>query len=140
MSDGARPDGIGFPLIRNARGGPSADGGELLVEALTADGQPVRFAVPLGEVKHFVSFLLVSVAKIAAFQTQQGFPDQPDTSPSRPIPTTSIAIGEPEDGEGYLQMTVGFVDLLFSMPITAFEPVARSMLLATVRPKDKPSA
>jgi hypothetical protein len=135
---------VGFPLIRNARGGPSADGDNLLVETLTAEGQAVRFAVPLDEVKHFVSFLLVSVGKIAAFQKERdqqryGSLDASHSTPCRPIPATSIAIGEPEDDEGYLVMTVGQAELLFSMPISAFEPVARSMLLASVQPKGNAS-
>jgi len=130
-------DRVGFPLIRSARGGPSPDGESLLVEGATADGQPVRFAVPLCEVQHFVSFLLVSVGKISAFQKPQDRPDLVAAGPSRPIPATSVAIGEPEDDEGYLVMTVGHAELLFSMPISAFEPVARSMLMATARPKDK---
>jgi hypothetical protein len=128
-----------FPMIRNARGGPSVDGGSLLVEGLTADGQGIRFAVPLDEVKHFVAFLLVSVGKISAIQGPQGMSDAEPCAPCRPIPATSIAIGEPEDGEGYLQMSVGRAELLFSVPISAFEPVARSMLLASVQPGAKAS-
>ena len=130
-------DRVGFPLIRSARGGPSPDGDNLLVEGVTADGEPVRFAVPLGEVQHFVSFLLVSVGKISAFQKLQDRPEIAPAGPCRPIPATAVAIGEPEDDEGYLVMTVGQAELLFSMPISAFEPVARSMLMATARPKDK---
>jgi hypothetical protein len=131
MSD----DRVGFPLIRSARGGPSPDGGNLLVEGVTADGQPVRFAVALDEVQHFVSFLLVSIGKIRALQQPQEEPEM--TTPSRPIPATSVAIGEPGDDEGYLVMKVGRAELLFSMPIAAFEPVAHSMLMAAARPKDK---
>jgi hypothetical protein len=33
---------------------------------------------------------------------------------------------------------VGCADLVFSVPITAFEPVARVMLLASVQSKEKP--
>jgi hypothetical protein len=133
--------GGAFPLIRNARGGPSADGANLLVEALSADGGSVRFAVPLEEVKHFVSFLLVSVGKIAAFQRNYGASGESEESmPCRPIPVTSIGIGQPEDGEGYLQVAVGRAELLFAVPIAAFEPVGRSMLLASVQATDKPSA
>ncbi|HEY1503080.1 MAG TPA: hypothetical protein VGF92_02205 [Stellaceae bacterium] len=134
------PDDAGslFPTIRNARGGPSADGCNLLVEGLTAEGSPVRFAVPLSEVHHLVSFLLVSVAKITESQSKQGMPELLSGTPPRPIPATAISVGEPENGEGYMVMSVGCADLVFSVPITAFEPVARVMLLASVQSKEKP--
>ena len=135
MPDDAAPI---FPAIRNARGGPSADGCNLLVEGLTAEGAPVRFAVPLSEVHYFASFLLASLAKITEAQGKQGMPELASGAPARPIPVTAISVGEPENGEGYLVMTVGCADLLFSVPIAAFEPVARVMLLASVQPKDKP--
>lgn len=138
MNDDRPSDVTEYPVIRDAQGGPSEDGYALLVEASTAEGVPVRFAVPLSEMHHFVSFLLVSVGKISAFQTLHRLPDPATTTgPCRPIPATSIAIGEPEHGEGYLGISVGRAELLFSMPISAFEPVGRSMLLAGVRPSDK---
>jgi hypothetical protein len=130
---------VGYPLICDAHGGPSEDGCHLLVEALTIDGQPVRFAMPMGEAKHFVSFLLRALANIAAIQKAQGLSALPTGEPTRPIPLTAIGIGHPENGEGYLQMTIGCADLLFAVPISAFEPVARSMLLASIEPKDTPS-
>jgi hypothetical protein len=137
MNDYPRSGPAAFPLVRDAQGGPSADGHSLLVEAVTAEGEPVRFAIPLGEVQHFVSFLLVSVGKISAFQRLQRKPAAEQGNPCRPIPATSIAVGEPEDGEGYLGISVGCSELLFAVPISAFEPVARSMLLASAQPADK---
>ena len=137
MSDDLLSGPAEYPVIRNAQGGPSEDGDALLVEASTAEGLPVRFAVPLSEIHHFVSFLLVSVGKISAYQTLRRLPEPLPAGPCRPIPATSIAIGEPEHGEGYLGISVGRAELLFSMPISAFEPVGRSMLLAGVRPSDK---
>lgn len=143
MNDDPRLDDFGFPQICNARGGPSADGHDLLVEGLTADGHAVRFAVPLDEVKHLVAFLLVAVGKVTAFQKDNALPAiEPQTGQTdrcRPIPATAIGIGEPEDDQGYLMITVGCADLLFQVPISAFEPVARSMLLASVQPSDQPS-
>ena len=137
MSDNLRSESAEFPLVRNAQGGPSADGNALLIEAATAGGETIRFAVPLGEIQHFVSFLLVSVGKISAYQRLRQIPEVPAGNPCRPIPATSIAVGEPEDGEGYLGISVGCSELLFAVPISAFEPVGRSMLLAGAQPKDK---
>lgn len=131
---------VGYPLICNAHGGPSEDGRYLLVEGLTNDGQSVRFAVALGEVKHFVSFLLVSIGKITMAQRAQGVAAAQTDTPPRSIPVTSIGIGHPEAGEGYLQIAVGDADLLFALPISAFEPVARSMLLASVPGEDESPA
>ena len=41
-----------YPLVRHAQGGPAPDNNALLVEAATADGQPVRFALSLADVQH----------------------------------------------------------------------------------------
>ena len=98
-----------FPVVRNAQGGPSPDGRALLVEGLTAEGGVVRFALSLAEVQHFIAFLLVSVGKISATRPDQGAA-QLDTANCRPIPATSIAIGEPQ-GSGF-----SVWDSSFSMP------------------------
>ncbi len=126
-----------FPLVHNAQGGPSADGRALLIEAATAEGEPMRFAVPLNEVQHFVSFLLFSVGRISAAQGLARGPDAEQRNPCRPIPATSIAVGGPENGEGYLGISVGRAELLFSVPFSAFEPVGRSMLLASAQASDR---
>src|SRR5262245_65665863 len=57
---------VTYPLVRHAQGGPAPDNNALLVEAATADGEPVRFALSLADVQHFVVFLLISVGKIGA--------------------------------------------------------------------------
>jgi hypothetical protein len=137
MNDYLRSGSTDFPLVHNAQGGPSADGRALLVEGATANGEFVRFAVSLNDVQHFVAFLLVSVGKISAVQRHEGKPDAEQGNPCRPIPATSIAVGAPEDGEGYLGISVGCSELMFAVPISAFEPVARSMLLASAQPTDK---
>jgi hypothetical protein len=140
MSGSLPKDFREFPRICDAQGGPSVDGDRLLVEAISAEGQPVRFAIALDELHHFVSFLLVSAGKISAAQSDRDGPQQSPTQPCRPIPLTAIAIGEPEDGEGYLALSIGCAELLFSAPISAFEPVGRSMLLAGARADHKRSA
>jgi hypothetical protein len=137
MNDDLPFESTVFPLVRNAQGALSADGHALLIEGFAAGGQVVRFAVPLNEVQHFVSFLLVSVGKISALQRVQQRPDAEHGNPCRPIPATSIAIGEPEEGEGYLGISVGCAELLFAVPLSAFEPVGHSMLLASAKPNDK---
>ena len=49
-----------LPLVLQVQGGASPDGGSLLVEAATGDGEMLRFAVALTDVQQFVAFLLVS--------------------------------------------------------------------------------
>ena len=49
-----------FPLVLQVQGGASPDGGSLLVEAATGDGEMLRFAVASTDVKQFVAFLLGS--------------------------------------------------------------------------------
>jgi len=49
-----------FPLVLQVQGGASPDGGSLLVEAATVEGEMLRVAVALTDVQQFVAFLLVS--------------------------------------------------------------------------------
>jgi hypothetical protein len=102
-----------YPLMRFAQGGPAPDGKALLVEGATADGEPVRFALSLTDVQHFVAFLLISVGKLSVAQDDQA-PSADDTvGQSPPVPATSIAIGQPEGEEGYLGIAVGQAELVF---------------------------
>ena len=57
-----------FPLMLQVQGGASPDGGSLLVEAATVDGEMLRFAVALTDIQHLVAFLLVSAGKVTATQ------------------------------------------------------------------------
>jgi hypothetical protein len=49
-----------FHLVLQVQGGPSPDGRSLLVEAVTVEGEMLRFDVALTDVQHLVAFLLVS--------------------------------------------------------------------------------
>ncbi len=49
-----------FPLVLQVQGGASPDGGSLLIEAATVEGEMLRFAEALTDVQQFVAFLLVS--------------------------------------------------------------------------------
>jgi len=118
-----------FPIIYSLDGHPSPDGAAMLVEATAFDGTVVRFAIPVNNVKHFIAFLLMWVRTISA-----GLADSGDvageTEDSLPIPVTSIAVGEPQGEEGYLGISVGRADLVFSLPLSAFGPLGQSLLLA----------
>jgi hypothetical protein len=117
-----------YPLMRFAQGGPAPDGKALLVEGATADGEPVRFALSLTDVQHFVAFLLISVGKLSIALDVQG-PSADDTvGQSPPVPATSIAIGQPEGEEGYLGIAVGQAELVFSVPLSVFDELGRTLL------------
>ncbi|MBV8537853.1 MAG: hypothetical protein JO128_19815 [Alphaproteobacteria bacterium] len=128
-----------FPVVRNAQGGPSPDGKALLVEGLTAEGGVVRFALSVGDVQHFIAFLLISVAKISATRPDWDAPLM-DVANCRPIPATSIAIGEPQGEEGYISVAVGGAELVFAIPASFFDPIGRTMLTASVQPGAGPTA
>src|SRR5262245_28451114 len=104
---------VTYPLVRHAQGGPAPDNNALLVEAATADGEPVRFALSLADVQHFVAFLLISVGKIGVMRGDQ-ISDGP-IGQCPPVPATSIAIGQPEGDEGYLGIAVGETEIFFSI-------------------------
>ena len=78
-----------YPLLRNAQGGPAADGTALLVEATTEDGQPVRFALSLTEVQHFVAFLLITAGRMTGMRSDQTLTVD-HVGQTRPVPVTSI--------------------------------------------------
>ena len=47
---------------------------------------------------------------------------------------TSIAIGEPAGNEGYLGIAVGQAELIFAVPMSAFDPLGRTMLTISAQP------
>jgi hypothetical protein len=53
----------------------------------------------------------------------------------RPIPATSISVSEADGDQGYLGIDVGAAELVFSLPLSAFGPIARTMLTASAQPK-----
>jgi hypothetical protein len=117
-----------FPIVCSLQGGPSEDGATLLVEAIAIDDSVVRFAIPIDNVRHIIAFLLVWVGAISA---GQGGGDETDAAAdSLPIPATSIAIGAPSGDEGYIGISVGRAELVFSLPISAFGPLGQTLLMA----------
>jgi hypothetical protein len=129
---------LAFPIVHALDGRPSDDGKALLVEATAFDGSVLRFAVPIDNVKHFIAFLLVWVGTISVGQASE---DDPDTAiqSSLPIPATAIAIGEPNGAEGYIGISVGRAELVFSLPVSAFGPLGESLLMASASPTGMPS-
>jgi hypothetical protein len=128
-----------FPIIHALDGRPSDDGTALLVEATAFDGSVLHFAVPIDNVKHFIAFLLVWVGTISAGQPSGDDPDAAPTESSLPIPATAIAIGEPNGAEGYIRISVGRAELVFSLPMSAFGPLGESLLMAGASPPALPS-
>jgi len=120
-----------YPLMRFAQGGPAPDGKALLVEGATADGEPVRFALSLTDVQHFVAFLLISVGKLSVAQDDYGRTADGTVGQSPPVPATSIAIGQPEGEEGYLGIAVGQAELVFSVPLSVFDELGRTLLMVS---------
>lgn len=127
-----------FPFIYSFDGGPSADGAALLVEATGFDGSVTRFAIPVDNVKHFIAFLLVWIGTISVRQEES---DETEAAMRNtlPIPATSIVIGEPSGTEGYIGISVGRADLVFSLPISAFGPIGRTLLIAGTPSTTSPS-
>jgi hypothetical protein len=117
-----------LPLVLQVQGGPSPDGRALLVEAVTAEGEMLRFAVALTDVQHLVAFLLAPAGKVSATQGLAPSSTNPAASMSLPIPVTAIDLGEPVGDEGYLGISVGQAELVFSVPMSAFDPLGRTML------------
>jgi hypothetical protein len=128
-----------FPIVHALNGQPSDDGTALLVEATAFDGSVLRFAIPVDNVKHFIAFLLVWVGTISAGQAVDHDSAADTSEGSLPIPATSIAIGEPNGNEGYIGISVGRAELVFSMPVSAFGELGQSLLMAGATPTAMPS-
>ena len=123
-----------FPRLCGADGQLSGDGGALLVEATASGGDVVRFSIDLADVQHLVSYLLVWASRLggrAGAGTNAGEEAQIF---SHPIPASSVAMGKSDGEEGYLAISVGPAELLFSMPISAFDRIGRNLLTASARP------
>jgi hypothetical protein len=118
-----------FPLVQFVQGGPSQDGKALLVEATTAQG-PIHFSIALGDVQHLVAFLLVCTGKMTALSGEL-----PASADCRPIPATAMSVGEPDGDQAYLGVDVGAAELVFSLPLSAFDRIARTMLMTSAQPK-----
>lgn len=119
-----------YPTVYAFEGRPSDDGSALLVEATAFDGTALRFALPLDNVQHFIAFLLLWVGTISA--TQQGGQETATIAngQSLPVPATSIAIGEPAGEEGYIAISIGRAELVFSVPVSSFGALGETLLLA----------
>ena len=131
--------GPAFPIVHSLEARPSNDGVQLLVEATAFDGTVLRFAIPVDNVKHFIAFLLVWVGQITSGQGTEDEADAGMAAGSLPIPATSIAIGEPNGDEGYLGISVGRAELVFSLPVSSFGPLGQSLLMAGTTPTAMPS-
>ena len=127
-----------FSIIHTLQGGPSEDGNMLLVEASTFDEKVLRFAIPIDNVQYFIAFLLIWVGKISAAQENRSETDDTE-GVSLPIPATSISIGEPNGVEGYLGISVGRAELMFSVPTSALVSVGQTLLMAGTMPSSLPS-
>lgn len=117
-----------FPVVYSFEGQPSSDGPTFLVEGTCFDGSTVRFAIPVDNIQHFIAFLLVWVRAMSDAADKQA--DNADSAGRIPIPATSIAIGQPSGDEGYIAVSVGRAELLFSLPASSLESIGQSLLIA----------
>jgi hypothetical protein len=129
----ADQDPPAFPIVCSFDASGSEDGSALLVQANGFDGSVLRFAIPIDNVKYFISFLLMWVGTISSTESGRDKTDLIGLG-TLPIPATSIAIGEPSGKEGYIGISVGRAELVFSLPISAFHPIAQTLLLAGMQP------
>jgi hypothetical protein len=133
MDERPESDLAAFPLVRYAQGGPAPDGSTLLVEGATAEGESVRFALSLVDVQHFVAFLLISVGQMGVMRGDQAPTPDEAIVQSPAVRATSIAVGQPAGNQGYLGIAVGRAELIFSMPLSAFEELGRTLLTMSAK-------
>ena len=124
-----------FPIIYSFDGHPSEDGTLLLLETTAFDGRVLRFAIPVDNVRHVIAFLLMWVGTMSAGQSAGAA----SREGSLPIPATSITIGESNGDEGYIGISVGRAELIFSLPMSAFGPIGQTLLTAGAPSNSAPS-
>ena len=128
-----------FPLIYSFEGGPSADGQTLLVKATGFDQSVTSFAIPVDNVKHFIAFLLAWVGTISAAGAAAADADEPGEVQVMPIPATSIAVGAPSGQEGFIGISVGRAELVFTLPLASFGPLGQTLMMAGMPANGTPS-
>jgi len=117
-----------FPVVYSFEGQPSDDGSTFLLEGTCFDGSTVRFAIPVDNIQHFIAFLLVWVRTMSDAADKQA--DSSGSEGRIPIPATSLAIGQPSGDEGYIAISVGRAELIFSLPASSLGSIAQSLLIA----------
>ena len=117
-----------FPVVYSFEGHPSGDGSTFLIEGACFDGSIVRFAVPVDNIQHFIAFLLVWVRTMSDAADKRA--DSSGSDGRIPIPATSLAIGQPSGDEGYIAISVGRAELIFSLPASSLGSIAQSLLIA----------
>jgi hypothetical protein len=128
-----------FTIIHALDGGPSEDGAALLVEATGFDGTTMRFAIPVDNIQHVVAFLLVWAGAMTSGRSGVDLMDQTAPCGCLPIPATTVSVGQPEGEEGYLGISVGSAELIFSVPLSAFGPLGQSLMTVGVPVSNPPS-
>jgi hypothetical protein len=117
-----------FPIVSGFDGAPSEDGRSLLVEATTLDGEIMRFAIPVGSMKNLIAFLLVWAGAFGAKLPSEHESDAVNTD-GVTIPATSITIPPPSGNEGFIGISVGPAELMFSLPLSALRPLGQALLM-----------
>jgi hypothetical protein len=128
-----------FPLVYAFDGRPSDDGDTLFVRATGFDGRVIPFAIPVDNVKHFIAFLLAWVGTVSPGEPAPGDDDALIGAGIIPIPATSIAIGESSGEQGFIGISVGRAELIFTLPLSSFGPLGRTLLMAGASADAAPS-
>jgi len=124
----AEQDQRTFPVVYSFEGHPSGDNSTFLVEGTCFDGSTVRFAIPVDNIQHFIAFLLVWVRTLSDAVDKR--PEGSEFDNRIPIPATSIAVGHPNGNEGYIGISVGRAELVFSLPASSLGSIGQSFLMA----------
>jgi hypothetical protein len=132
MADDSANEAPGFALVSYAQSELTSDSRHLLIEATTVEHGNVRLALRLADVRHFVTLMLQVVSQAAETpEAAAGGEAQRQT-----IPLSSVEIGEFNDGDGFLTLTVGPTPLTFGGPPGSIARLG-SMIAAAGAPTDR---
>lgn len=120
-----------FPVVTYAEGAVSDDGGVVLCKVQTVADGPLLFGIKREDLHDFVCFLLRLVATA-------GGPSLPRRAVYQTIPVTAASVGELEDGNSCLGITVGGRDLMFEIPASALSEMGRLLMAAAVAQPHRP--
>ena len=125
-----------YPLLGEARAQLSDDGQALLIDGTAFDDTVVRFAVGLSDVRNLVAFLVTTLAKLDRQNPAVAALMQRHAMPAEPVSISSFSVSEGAGADDALMVVgVGPIELVFSLPSTAFDPIGRALLTASAKPR-----
>ena len=95
------------------------------MKLFTNDGEIVRLSLRANDLEGLITFLL----RLAGYVG--GSPLEKNHNEYQPVPVSEVSVGEFVDGDSYLGVTVGGIEIVYQLRSSAVCKVAEMLLTAT---------